>query len=437
MLDAKTGVEELNDSRSIVRRVRKLEAPGLRTFGDDEPFVIENAVGSWVEDPEGRRYLDLSGFHGVANIGHRNPAVVEALSRQAGQLIHCPTAFPSRVRAEFYEAVASILPKSLDAIVPQLGGGSANEIALLIAMNRKPAGEVISFSGGYHGRTVASVGLAGKTVYREKLGLPAQAQFVPYPYPSRMGNDSTAQTMDMLERLTSPGGGVESVSAVILEAVQGNGGVVIPPTDFLVRLREFCDRANALLIVDEVQAGCGRTGKMWAFEHANVVPDIVTIGKGLAGGLPVAATVAKRAHVSWVPDTIAGTFLANNLLFAAAIAGISVLRDGDLVSRSATLGRRYLELMRQRLGGLRGVADVRGIGLWIAVELTDANGNSAPLAAKLAKALRAKSVLIGTGGYANNVVKIAPALNIEEAELARGVELMIREVESYSRSLDT
>jgi 4-aminobutyrate aminotransferase-like enzyme len=424
----------LSASEQIAARVRALEAPGMRSFADPSPFVIERAVGSRVTDADGREYIDLSGFHGVGNIGHAHPAVVEAITKQASDLIHCPTSYVSRVRAECYEAIASILPPSLNAILPQPSGALANEVAVLLARRHRPDGEIISFAGGYHGRTTSTASLAGKADYRYRLGVRAGAQFLPFPSPL-LGEDSADTVLRTLDQLTGPGGGIEKVSAILVEAVQGNGGVVIPPDSFLKGLREFCDRTGALLIVDEIQAGFGRTGLMWAFERSGIVPDIVTIGKGIAGGMPLAAVVARREFVGWAPDTIAGTFLVNHLLLAAIPASVGVLVNEGLVERSRVLGEKYLVELKSHLVGLPGVRDVRGAGLWIAVELGDAAGKPASVAAKVARQLRADGILIGTGGYSANVVKLAPPLNIEEPDLEQGIRKMVQAVASYSASL--
>ena len=410
-------------AKDIVERCRALEAGGLRTFSDAHPLVLERAVGSWLEDIEGRRYLDLSGLFAVANTGHAHPKVVAAIAAQAADLIHCPSAFPSRVRAEFYEAVASIVPKELHSILPAMSGAMANEIAVFIARTRRPKGRIISFSGSYFGRSSGVVGLAGKTQYRDVLGLDAQAQFVPFPYPLHMGPDATDKVMSLLETLTSPAGGVGEVAAVMLEPIQGNGGIVIPPADFLPRLRAFCDRTGALLITDEIQSGCGRAGRMWATEHCGVLPDLMTIGKGIGGGMAVSAVVGRPEFMKWAPDTYSSTFLTNNVNLAAATAAIGVMRDENLAQRSAFLGEKYLAIMRQRLNGAAGVAEVRGKGLWIAVELQDSDGKpDSKAAASVIRQLRSENVIVGGGGYAGHVVKIQPPLNIEESELAEGVD---------------
>lgn len=414
------------NSQELIARCRELEAPGMRTFVSEQPLVIRKAVGSRVEDVDGNAYIDLSGFHGVTNIGHAHPAVADAIARQAHELIHCITSYPSPVRVAFYEALASIVPPELQSFLPVLTGGMANELAVLIARTRKPDGEIIAFSGGYHGRSVGTVGLAGKTRYRRSLGVTTDAQFVPFPYPLTMGEGAVDEVIATLNHIVGPGGGVESVAGVIVEPIQGNGGVVIPPDGFLRALRQFCDKNDALLIVDEIQSGGGRTGRMWAYEYDGALPDIVTIGKAIAGGMPVAVVAARKGLVTFPPDSVAGTFLVNNVNLAAAIAAISVLRDGDLAERSRALGEKYLGIVRQRLSGLPAVAEVRGKGLWLAVELRSSKDKTAPATVnEIIREVREREFLIASGGYTGNVVKIAPALNIDEDDLARGIDVMM------------
>ncbi|MBI4259279.1 MAG: aminotransferase class III-fold pyridoxal phosphate-dependent enzyme, partial [Actinobacteria bacterium] len=273
-------------SDEVVDRIRAVEGAGLRTFVEERPLVWARASGSHVEDADGRRYLDLYAGYAVAATGYQHPAVVEAVRRQAGELMHAPSAHPSPVRAEFLEAVAGIAPPELTRVLPAVTGAMANEIALAVARTVR-GGDVVTFTGSYFGRSAGVVGLAGRARYREALGIPASGHVVPYPYPLRDGVAATERTVMALEEVA----GRSPVGAVILEPIQGNGGVLVPPDDFLPRLRDFCDRLGAVMIVDEIQSGMGRTGRMWAVDHSGVVPDLMTIGKGLGGGMAAAAVL--------------------------------------------------------------------------------------------------------------------------------------------------
>jgi len=401
----------------IVDRLRKLEGGGLRTFAEDPPFVWENAKGCHVEDADGRRYLDLYGGFAVAAVGYGHPRVIEAIQRQAATLMHCPSAHPSRVRAEFYEALASIAPSGLDRFLPAITGAMANEMALLLARTRRPEGAIVSFAGSYFGRSVGTVGFAGKARYREALGIPAGGPFVPFPYPLRHGAAATDLTMQALEDLAASQR--QPLAAVILEPIQGNGGVVIPPADFLPRLRAFCDREGALMIVDEIQSGCGRTGRYWSIEHSAVIPDLLTVGKGIGGGLAVAAVMGRGEAMTWKPDSYTSTFLTNNLNLSAAVAAIGVMRDEQLAGRAAAIGPTGLTRLKGALADAAGVREVRGIGLWYAAELTDSGW-----AGRAVKLARERGVIVGRGGYDDSVVKLSPALVIGEAELHAGIDMV-------------
>lgn len=406
----------------ILERCRRLEGGGLRTFVDPEPLVWERAEGCHVWDADGRRYLDLYGGFAVAATGYGHPRVVEAIQAQAGRLMHCPSAHPSRVRAEFLEALAAIAPQGLDRFLPCITGAMANEIAVAMARTVR-GGDIVTFSGGYFGRSVGSVGLAGKARYRDALGVPAQAHFVPFPYPLRLGPRATDVTMAALESLTGRAGGGGRIAAVILEPIQGNGGVVIPPADFLPRLRAFCDRIGAWLIVDEIQSGCGRTGRMWSIEASGIVPDLMTVGKGIGGGVAVAAVMGRAEIMTWNPDSYTSTFLTNNLNLAAATAAMTVLRQERLADRAAALAPAALARFRERLGNMAGIAELRASGLWFGIELADAAWTR-----RAVRRCRDSGIIVGLSGYDDNVVKLSPPLVIDEALLHEGIDVVARSI---------
>ena len=407
-------------SEEVHERIRALEGTGLRTFWEPEPVVWARTEGCHVFDAEGRPYLDLYAGFAVANVGYCHPRVTEAILAQAGVMTHCPSAAPSEVRAALYERIAAIAPPGLDRVLLAITGAMADEMAVQLARAATGRRNVITFSGAYPGRSVGALRYTGKRAYREQFGVAAEADFIPFPDPHRSPwageREPGAAALALLEHaLGDPASGVEPPACVLVEPIQGNGGVVIPPDGFLRGLRELCDRTGTVLVFDEIQCGFGRSGRMWASEHEGVVPDLMTIGKGIGGGLPLAALLGRaELMTTWEPDAVTSTFLANALPAAAGCAAIDVLREEGLVERSAELGERALARLRKELTG---VDDVRGRGLFIGLELADADR-----AAERQRSLRANGVLVGRGGRAGNVLILAPPLVIEEDLLDTGLD---------------
>ena len=419
-------------SESVRERIRGVEGTGMRTFWEPEPLVWARTEGCHVWDAEGNAYLDLYAGFAVANVGYCHPRVTEAIQRQAGVMTHCPSAAPSEVRAELYERLLAIAPPSLDRVLLAVTGAMANETAVQLARAVTGRRNVVTFSGAYAGRTVGAVRYSGKRVYREQLGIAADAHFVPFPGPYRSpwDGDSGAAALRLLENaLTDPASGVEPPACVLLEPIQGNGGVVVPPAGFLHGLRELCGRTGALLVCDEIQCGFGRSGRMWASEHEEVVPDLMTVGKGIGGGLALSAVLGRgELMTTWEPDAITSTFLANALTAAAACAAIDVLREEELVERSARLGAQALARLQGDLAGHPAVGDVRGRGLFIGLDLVrdrDSREPDTELAARTQLALRERGVLVGRGGRYGNVLVLAPPLVIPDDVLDDGLGTIV------------
>jgi 4-aminobutyrate aminotransferase-like enzyme len=410
-------------SEEVRERIRALEGTGMRTFWEPEPVVWARTEGCHVWDAEGRPYLDLYAGFAVANVGYCHPRVTEAILAQAGVMTHCPSAAPSEVRAALYERIAAVAPPGLDRVLLAITGAMADEMAVQLARAATGRRNVITFSGAYPGRSVGALRYTGKRAYREQFGVAAEADFIPFPDPHRSPwageRDPGEAALALLEHaLTDPASGIEPPACVLVEPIQGNGGVVIPPDGFLRGLRELCDRSGTLLVFDEIQCGFGRSGRMWASEHEGVVPDLMTIGKGIGGGLPLAALLGRaELMTTWEPDAVTSTFLANALPAAAGCAAIDVLREEALVERSAALGERALARLQNELTG---VDDVRGRGLFIGLELPNAD-----FAAEAQRSLRDHGVLVGRGGRAGNVLILAPPLVIEEDVLDTGLDAVV------------
>lgn len=419
---------------AIRARTRALEGAGLRTFGSEDPIVWERTAGAHVWDADGREYLEMNGGFAAASIGFCHPRVTAAIAAQAGTMTHCPSAAPSQVRADFYERLIGIAPDPLTRVIPAITGSQATEIAVALARAVTGRREVIAFGGGYVGRSPGSVAYAGKPSYRAPLGVPAGAQFLPYPDPYRspwaLGADPGDAVLALLDQyLDDTGSGVDTPACILLEPVQGNGGAVVPPDAFLRGLRERCDRHGVLLILDEIQCGFGRTGRMWACDHAGVAPDLMTVGKGIGGGLAVSAVLGREACMAaWSPDAVSSTFLTNALGFAAGSAAIDVLVDEGLVERAAALGDRALARLRAGLADVPHVGDVRGRGLLLGVELVADRATRAPDRARAAAAvrrMRERGVIVGHSGRMMNVVKLSPPLVTADGDWDRVVDDLV------------
>ncbi|MBX5470240.1 MAG: aspartate aminotransferase family protein [Thermoleophilaceae bacterium] len=421
-------------SDAVCDRIRPLEGTGMRTFTDPEPLVWARTEGTRIWDEDGREYLDLYAGFAVATVGYCHPRVTQAIVEQAQTMTHCPSAAPSRVRAELYERLVEIAPEGLERVLLAVTGSTANEMAVQLARAATGRQTVVTFSGTYVGRTVGSVRYAGKRAYREQLAVPGDAQFLPFPDPYRspwaQGGDPGELALGLLEEMIDdPASGLERPACIVVEPIQGNGGVVVPPAGFLAGLRRLADKAGALLLFDEIQCGFGRSGRMWACEHEGVVPDLMTIGKGIGGGLALAAVLGRPdVMTTWKPDAITSTFLANALNAAAGVAAIDVLREERLVERSARLGARALARLQEGLADAPHIGHVRGRGLFIGLEVVkdrEAHEPDPERTAAFVRTLRERGVIVGRGGRFGTVIKLSPALVIDEDDLDAGLNTIL------------
>ncbi|HEX7196236.1 MAG TPA: aspartate aminotransferase family protein [Candidatus Limnocylindria bacterium] len=422
-------------SRTVLERMARVEGAGLRTgAAGPAPLVVESASGSLLTDPDGNVFIDLYASFAAATLGHCHPEVTDAIQRQAARLTHASSAFGSEVRAAFQEALLSIAPTGLNRSLLAITGADANELALKLARTMTGRHDVIAFSGGYFGRAAGIAGLNGKAVFRTRVGIEADAHFFPYPYPYRwrLGDPAEAgrQVLELIAAALDDGAsGVGPPAAIFVEPIQGNGGVVIPPHGFLEGLRALCDRHGALLVFDEIQSGFGRAGRMWASEASGAVPDLMTVGKGIGGGLALAAVLGRAEHMShWAPGTHTSTFLANAVNLAAGTAAIRVMRRDRLPERSAEIGTQLIERLRSDLADVAWVGDVRGVGLFIGVEVVADRDSRQPAperAATIRRRCLEAGVVVGLGGHAENVIKVSPPLNIPRHQLDAAASILI------------
>lgn len=425
------------EARRLIERLRAVEGAGPRTSGDDDPLVVAEAHGATIIDPDGNEFVDLAASFAAANLGHSNPDVVEAIRDQAGRVSHVSSASASEPRVAFEEALVDIAPTGMDRVLLGISGADANDTALKLARSLTGRREVIAFSGGYLGRSSGVIGLNGKASQRMLVARDADAHFLPYPYPYRWpvgrpeqaGDQALGLVRYMLEDRAS---GVGPVAAIVVEPVQGNGGVVVPPDGFLAGIRELCDRHGIVLVLDEVQSGFGRTGRLWAAERWGVVPDLMTVGKGIGGGMAVSAVVGRNDYMAhWPPGTHTSTFMGNAVNLAAGRAAIGVMRRDRLWERSERLGAALIDALRADLADVPRVGEVRGMGLFIGIELVTDRESRAPdpeLATRIRRAAFDRGVLLGIAGHAENVLKICPPLTIDERLLETAVSVLIESI---------
>jgi 4-aminobutyrate aminotransferase len=398
-----------------------------RAIGRYTPVMADHARGLFVWDVNGKRYADYTSGIGVVNTGHCHPRVVEAIQEQAAKIIHAqanilvhePVLKASR-------ALTATLPANLNQVFWTNSGAEATEGALKLAKIATGRPAIIAFRGAFHGRTHAAMSVTSSRVkvrgHYEPL-LPS-VYFAPYPYLYRSPYSGSPEEQDlkyfaelegMFDQLVMP----DDVAAILIETIAGEGGYMVPTARWLRLVRELCDKHGIMLILDEVQTGMGRTGKMWAFEHFGVVPDIMTVAKGVASGMPVAAVVSDKAIMDkWAPGSHGGTYGGNAVGTAAAYATLQVMADEDLPGNAARLGEILLQGLREIQGDYPVIGDVRGLGLMVATEFVHPDGSPNPEAVKtvLAKAMEEDILLITCGTY-DQAVRIIPPLIVTQDDI--------------------
>ena len=354
--------------------------------------VIVRGLGARVWDSSGKEYIDCVGGYGVANVGHSNPQVVEAVQQQAATLMVMPQTLPNDKRAEFYAALTGILPEQLRRVFPCNSGTEANEAALKFAMMATGKRKFVAAMRGFSGRSLGAVALTYEPKYREPFGpYGHQVTFVPYN-----NIEALREAID------------DDTAAVFLEPVQGEGGVRPAHLEYLQAARAITQEKGILLILDEIQTGMARTGKRFAFEHFGIVPDILTLAKALAGGVPIGAIVMTDAVANAMPKGgHGGTFGGNPLAMAAGVATIRYMEEHRLWERAAQLGEWFMGELR-KIDSPK-IREVRGMGLMIGLELKE---KSAPYITRLEHEYRVLTLAAGP-----NVIRFLPPLVIEKADL--------------------
>ena len=365
------------------------------------PVALVKGKGATVWDANGKAYIDCMSGYGVSLVGHCHPKVVAAIQEQCEKLISCHGSFYNDKRAELAEKLANISPKELNRIFLCNSGAESVECALKAAVKYTQKTEVISMTRGFHGKTLGALSATHNPKYRgafEHL-IEQNFRFVPF------GKIERAQ-----EAVT------EKTAAVIVEPVQGEGGVYVAPDGYLKALRDLCDEKGAVLVFDEVQTGFGRTGRMWASQHWNIVPDIMCVSKAMGGGMPIGATIAKDE----VMDSLeigehSSTFGGNHLACAAACATIDVIVEEKLPKRAQVLGDEFKKILQEMVSELRILREVRGLGLMVGLESRTFIGDV------LSEALNRRLLLLYAG---KTVIRFLPPLVIEISQLEKAAQIL-------------
>jgi 4-aminobutyrate aminotransferase/(S)-3-amino-2-methylpropionate transaminase len=421
-------MDETRNESLLARR----EAAVARGVSLAHPVFIERAENALLWDPDGRRYVDFAGGIAVLNTGHRHPKVIAAVQAQLEKVTH--TCFQITGYEPYVE-----LAERLNRLVPGPGpkktllmttGAEAVENAIKIARAWTKRSAVISFAGGFHGRTLMALALTGKVApYKAGFG-PMPGEVYHAPFPNALHGVSVDDAMQALEQVFKCDVEPERVAAIIVEPVQGEGGFYIAPRDFLLRLRELCDRHGIVFIADEIQSGAGRTGRMFAMEHYGIAGDLTTIAKSIAGGFPVSA-VTGRADImdACGPGGLGGTYAGNPVACAAACAVLDVFEQERILDRAVSLGKRMTARLETLAGRHREVAEVRALGAMIAMELCK-DGDPHRPDADLTKALTARSrelglILLSCGVY-GNVIRILVPITAEDSIVDEGLDILER-----------
>jgi len=393
-------------------------------------ILVERGEGVYLFDEKGKRYLDFTSGIAVTSTGHCHPKVVEAIQRQAGELIFGQmNVVLTRPVFELIDELLQIVPVALDTFFFANSGAEAVEGAVKLAKQTTGRPNVIVFQGSFHGRTHLTMAMTtSKTVYRTRYQPLVPGIFVaPYPYPFYYGW-SEEQTLEFclreLKRLLKSQTAPDETACIIVEPLLGEGGYVVPPTGFLSALREICDQYGMLLIADEIQSGFGRTGKHFAVEHEGVAPDIMTMAKGIASGVPLSC-IAYRSALSehWLKGSHGGTFGGSALACAAAAATVRVIREEKLADNAAARGAQLLEGLLKIKSEFGQIGEVRGRGLMVATEFARGREPDEAAAKAASQAAVEQGLLLLTCGTFNNVVRWIPPLVVtaEQIEEALGL----------------
>ena len=412
-------------SREIVERKERVIAKPMSLH---LPIVAAEGRGSTLTDVDGNTYIDFTGGVGCLNVGHAHPKVVEAVQEQAARFLHTDfTMIPYEVCVTLAERLLAVAPFSGPAKAAFFNAGTEaveNAVKFARAYTGRPA--VIGFEGGFHGRTLLSLTLTSKThPYKAGLG-PFAPEVYHVPFPNEYRGITSAAALAALERAFVTQVAAETVAAIVLEPVQGEAGFIVAPQEFVAGVRAICDKHGIVFVADEVQTGFGRTGRMFAMEHYGVEPDLMTVAKSIAAGLPLSGVLGKAEIMDAPGDSaVGGTFVGNPVAQAAALAVLDVFEEEGLVERAERIG----ETIRGRMLGWQErhsqIGEVRGLGAMLAIEYVrdpDTRKPAPELAARVAEEAAQRGLLLLKAGTYSNCNRVLCPLVITDSELDEALD---------------
>jgi len=418
-------------SKAIFDVEAEAMAPGLQSIALYSQIVVDRATGCTIIDVDGNEYLDFVAGVAIGSVGHCHPHYVKRLSEQLGRFTF--GSFATEIRANFLKLVSSLLPEGITHLQLFSGGAEAVEAAFRLAKSITKNFEFVGFWGGYHGKTAGVIGLLGGSYRNHQGPFPPGMHLSPYAscyrcpwkleYPS-CGLACAEHLRNVMKNDTQG-----EVAAIILEPMQGTAGNLVPPDEFVRAVREIADEFGALLIVDEILTGFGRTGTMWACEQFDLEPDIMTIGKGIGGGFPLSAVASSFERMSTrpfgEPSGSSSSYGGNPLAAAAGLATVELIVQQRLVANSARVGGLMLGALKELQEKYRFIGDVRGRGLMIGIELVADRTTKVPLDQTITRALFHEALERGlvTMSY-SHIIRINPPLVISEDEAMRGIDIL-------------
>jgi 4-aminobutyrate aminotransferase/(S)-3-amino-2-methylpropionate transaminase len=436
-------------SRALSSDIARYAMPTSSTIGKgDLPIVMDKAQGANVMDVDGNIYIDLCAGSCVANAGHSNPEIAEAICKQAGRMMHSWAPFnPTTMLIELLEELARLAPGELSVSHVASTGAEAVEAAYKTARIYTQQPGFLAFEGGFHGKLGGALTLTSKNYYRQSL-LPLLPEVYHYPfaYCYRCAYGREYPSCDLLcakyieQRLDNPDSGLPRIAGLIFEPVLGHGGWIVPPLEFVQELRRITRERDILLIADEIITGFGRTGRWFACEHFGIVPDMLVVGKGMSSGFPISALVTTPEIASaWSSCQHTSTFMGNPLGCAGSLASIRYIEQHDLVQRSAELGLRMKETLQQMRERHPTIGDVRGLGTAVGFEMVVDRKTKEPgqgLAVRVRDECHQRGVAVfNVGGMYGNVFKLSPPLVITDEQLDFAMSVIDESIEAVEKTL--